>query len=557
MLKSKETKRTSVCRSIDLPLISSIVRTMKNLKKLFLFTFVGALPLALTSCSIYDILFGGFPGGNPNASNGVNHEGDWTTDVLPFSLKSAHETYGADTLPPTGDAKLLVLPIEFTDSPFSSRSLKDLDVALNGKAEDTGYWESVSSFYSKSSYGKSNLSFEVAPVYKTGLTQRNAYSRYVSSRTGESDNGGNLIHYAYDNYVSAKGKGATKAFDSDGNGYIDGVVAVYSGPNCTNAPTNLYDSETNYYWAYTYWMSMTSAAGGWCDPNPKNPTPNLYFWLSYDFLYQAVSSPKVDAHTLIHETGHMYGLDDYYPNQTDSKANLAGGWDMMDENILDHDAYSKMVLGWTSPHVVQGPGTYSINPSATSGDCLLIPSSSWNGTAYDEYMLLELYTPTDLNYLDSHERYPGRLLGYSTYGAKLYHIDSRLLELKQNTSTHDTTYSYMENPKGGMKAYDGRYVYGYMVGASNCNKNDGVDSRCSLIHMMEADNDGAFAAGKYGTNNDLFHTGDSFSMKTYRSSFPFRNSNGDACFNKGSDFPYRITFDEVAADHATVTISLA
>ena len=46
-------------------------------------------------------------------------------------------------------------------------------------------------------------------------------------------------------------------------------------------------------------------------------------------------------------------------------------------------------------------------------------------------------------------------------------------------------------------------------------------------------------------------------MKTYRSSFPFRNSNGDACFNKGSDFPYRITFDEVAADHATVTISLA
>jgi hypothetical protein len=115
--------------------------------------------------------------------------------------------------------------------------------------------------------------------------------------------------------------------------------------------------------------------------------------------------------------------------------NPAGGWDMMDENILDHDIFSKMALGWTTPYVVSGDCTLEINPSETKGNCILVAPSSWNQTAFDEYLLMELYTPTDLNYLDSHTAYSSREKHYTTYGVKLYHIDARVVRYSSITKT--------------------------------------------------------------------------------------------------------------------------
>jgi len=63
-------------------------------------------------------------------------------------------------------------------------------------------------------------------------------------------------------------------------------------------------------------------------------------------------SPNIDAHMLVHETGHMLGLEDYYSYS--GLENPCGGVDMMDLNVGDHDAYSKMVLGWVNPYVVDG-----------------------------------------------------------------------------------------------------------------------------------------------------------------------------------------------------------
>ena len=123
-----------------------------------------------------------------------------------------------------------------------------------------------------------------------------------------------------------------------------------------------------------------------------------------------------------HETGHMMGLQDYY--DYDGAANPMGRVDMMDNNIIDHNAWSKFNYGWVSPYVVDQPGTITLRPSVTSGDCLLLPSSSgWNGTPFDEFLLLEYYTPEGVNEQDSLEGYAGRpdLCGFSEKGIRIYH----------------------------------------------------------------------------------------------------------------------------------------
>ena len=62
-------------------------------------------------------------------------------------------------MPSTGDVNVLVIPIDFYDYPRENVtvSLMDLHLTFFGK-DDEVEWESVSSYYYKSSYGKLNIS---------------------------------------------------------------------------------------------------------------------------------------------------------------------------------------------------------------------------------------------------------------------------------------------------------------------------------------------------------------------------------------------------------------
>lgn len=496
-------------------------------------------PIALCGCSIFDLF-----SVNKNASNGASinsGDGFYTiSNVTPFTYRDLQKSETCEAVPSVGTYNLLVLPIELTGYAFTSQTLKDLDVCLNGaNSSATGYWESLASFYKKSSYGKLNLSYTVAPKYSIGLTP----SALKNLDKGSAEASTYCVEKAVANYKSTTGNDCTQ-YDNDGDGAIDGVIMVYSCPDISeDAVINRIDSDGNVFWAYTYWDYMNHADSYW---NKKSPMANVYFWMSYDFIYEATRSPAVDPHTLIHESGHMLGLDDYYSggNGSDSTFNPMGGWAMMDENILDHDIFSKMALGWTTPYVVNGNCTLEINPSETSGDCVLIAPSSWNQTAFDEYLLLELYTPTDLNYQDSHTTYSNREMHYTTYGVKLYHVDARVV------GTSDfKTYSYLSGTTltgaGTSKAYE--------VAASNCYKNTAKCSAdYSLIRLISADNVNTFKNGKLSDEGSLFETGDTFDMSTYSKYFP----NGSKLDN-GKSLGYTISFDTVSASKARITFKAA
>lgn len=121
---------------------------------------------------------------------------------------------------------------------------------------------------------------------------------------------------------------------------------------------------------------------------------------------------------------------------------------MMDQNVGDHNAYTKMAYGWTTPWVVdyKDSDDFEITlPSYTdTKKFLIVPAKgkAWNGTPWDEYLMLEYYTPTGVNEEDS-DGYPewqqagsdgknayGHGGTYRRPGLQIFHVDTRVSSFK-------------------------------------------------------------------------------------------------------------------------------
>ncbi|HOH67937.1 MAG TPA: hypothetical protein PLX93_01265, partial [Bacilli bacterium] len=268
-------------------------------------------------------------------------------------------TYISD-MPRSGESRVLVVPVEFSDFPASGMlrgaegAREDLRKAYFGESEET-QWESLSSYYAKSSYGKVNITGQVMPWYRPKNPSKPSqwYStEEIISSYGSSESTGisRLIlgwfytDYAIDMYQNvlddegnpyATAAAFFKDYDGDGDGYIDAVQMVYS------APVNHLSSDL--FWAF---RSVDSSSA----PNKNSPFPCAYVWLGYDFIYEngyydnlgvyhdwtdaeiIAGTAEIDAHTIIHESGHALGADDYYTYDEKDWGAL-GGTDMMDYNI--------------------------------------------------------------------------------------------------------------------------------------------------------------------------------------------------------------------------------
>ena len=157
----------------------------------------------------------------------------------------------------------------------------------------------------------------------------------------------------------------------------------------------------------------------------------------------------MDTHVLIHETGHMLGLSDYYSYSYSGYSPL-GKIDMMDNNVGDHNPFSKILLGWSKPYVVYGNDvTLSINTSSLKNDSIILFAyddktykKDTDGKVifniYDEYMLLDYYSPIRLNSSVLYTTYNVKTI--SLEGGRLYHVDNRLAK-KENS-----VYSMLGDP---------------------------------------------------------------------------------------------------------------
>jgi M6 family metalloprotease-like protein len=507
------------------------VKPRKNKVKLYIFGLISLT--ALSGCRLIDAIRDTVDSSEPSF-NSSSDDGDTsftsvsTSDgdtTLSKSSRSRHlyrEVQNAqylEALPSTGNQKVLVVPVDFSDYPASSLPLgaegtrSKINTAFFGAASETG-WQSVKSFYYESSYGRLNLTGEVLPWFRLSIT-----SSQLKTKTSYYD----PTYFVLDE-IRAKYPDKMREYDQDGNGFVDAIIMIYSKPYETPTDTD------SLYWAYTYWYQGV-------EPNYTTPYPNVYGWASYKFMDDGYGSNVIDAHTYIHEFGHVLGLDDYY-NYDDTPHNMAGGVDMMAYNIIDHNMFSKYALGWAEPYYVNKNMTLKIKPAHSSGDFIIL-KDNFKNTAFDEYLLIEYYQPKGLNYRDSITRYPGNgIQGQTVNGIRIWHIDARLFLFNGSYNIVDP------NAVDYIKNYDG--VSFTAVGASNT-PSYSLGDKIYLAHLMEATGINSFEFGEVSSNITLFKEGQVFKA----SSTFFKNG---TYFNDGSRVGYEIQIGRLTADDATITI---
>lgn len=327
---------------------------------------------------------------------------------LGSAYKVIRDHGGENHLPSIGEQKIIVVPVQFSDYKVEKLGLTDsqfiecLNKAFFGVSSNNAY-VSVSEYFNRSSYGKLKLSGKVCDkIYdfplSTSEIKEKGIKREVLAQTYYSK----VVEWYKSNYSDL------------------GEYAVGELPNGKNIPIYMvytYPSESeekgeNFFWAYTFSDIPLS-------------------WSSSSFMYLNYGEP--DSHTFIHETGHLFGLLDYYPNiipetKEDEEPMVipdpAGRIDMMDCSIGDETSFSKMYLNWARPYQITDSCDFTVKSFGETGDVLLL-ANEWNKTVFDEYYLVEFYTPTNLNTYDvsfgnSQAKLP------TVPGIKIYHVDARL-----------------------------------------------------------------------------------------------------------------------------------
>ena len=417
----------------------------------------------------------------------------------------------------TGEQRILVVPLGLEDDTGTSpgypavarsgrtekQTQERLDMIENlffGEAGADGT-QTLKSYYETSSYGQLTITGQVMKCDGGWFRPGKKPIEYNSSKAVSDVRTYYNEEYAKENH-GALGADAHewKWFDQDGDGFIDAMWIVYS------APIHAYETSST----GTNWWAYVTRTGFSADKS--KPQPQTYAWASIDFMDKAYGEGK-DWHTFVHETGHIFGNDDYY-SYDDTEAPL-GGIDMQDHNIGDHNSFTKWQWGWTSPYIIDDNAYIEMEPSSTSGQFCIIPSQNFSGACYDEYMMIEFMSPTGLN-SEYKTGYEGTV-GYTKPGLRITHVDARAYTSK-NTEILDTpekiataTNMRLMNTPSGRGYASWRDTFD--------NPETGTSRSMFFINIMQASgfskDNNLLVQRTESTNDDLFTKGFSFDLEPY------------------------------------------
>ena len=460
--------------------------------------------------------------------------------------------------------KYLVLPVWFSDSTSLIKDgetkqsiLNKVTTAFNGSEEETG-WNSVKTYYQTESNNKKIFDFTIADWYDCGYD-----SSYVAGDQDDDKTAADteaIILKTINNYFNKHPEDSRQNYDVDQDGYLDAVAIIYAIQDYKSDfdfgryyRTRPGASFTN-LWAYVYWFQDPS------QQNINSPGPNAYLWASYDFANVSSKNPagypvKVDAHAYIHETGHLFGLDDYYDYTGNNRP--AGSFSMQDYNVGSHDPYSIISLGWGDIYVPTETETITLESFQSTKQVILL-SNNYEDSIFDEYLLLELYTPDGLNALDCEYSYEGTYpQGPNAVGVRLWHVDARLAykvgrgydydySVSQITNKIDTQYYY------NMLCRNNTYVPGKADDYFSPLKNYYNYKDYRLLELIRCGDTARFNSREKEqlAEQDLFKAGDSFDMATYTNRFTERGK-----LNSGKALGWSFTIDAITDGSATITVT--
>ena len=427
-------------------------------------------------------------------------------------------------LPSLGKQKILVIPVDFVDAPSSSlenNALSYIQEAFFGDKAHCQY-ESLASYYDQSSYHRFQIAGKVASSWyrhEKSVEELSSISSPSACRNELASIYEKALHWYDLSYP--EDPSSNYAFTASDGSKIIPVHFLYSAPY-----NHEEDGRSSFFWAFTI----------------NHPAPIC--WTSYEMLH--LSRGKIDAHTIIHETGHMLGLKDYYHTSSPQLERIApmGKMDMMDCSLGDHNAFSKMLLGWMRPYVVNSSCEIPLHSLQGNGEAILI-AENWNGTPYDEYLLLEFYTPTLLNSVDSSRKRDASLRLFSRPGIKAIHVDARL------------GYYPSSSDIGGKYASLGMSLGSSRIDIFNNNDIPSLSSLSScLVQLLDKSSGSSGLSPYYVASTQIKHSGDF----QYRDSLFYQgegfneNSFSDFTFHKnGHPLGYTFKVESLTSLKATIS----
>ena len=266
-------------------------------------------------------------------------------------------------LPATGNPRVFALLIEFSDH-RGRFDPSEIDSGLFGDGDPGRYpYESVRSYYRRSSYGQldlrgTTLGWYRAP-YPRGSVERTMAGRYRLIFEA-------ISHFDREGHDFAR-------YDNDGDGRIEYFLVFYAGPP---------DEWGDFWWAMYLPFSDDSYT-------VDGKRLGSFAWLGE-------GPAPFHAGTVIHETGHALGLPDLYdydaPAGVDGEGPRGGvgGLDMMDHNFGDHNCFSKFLLGWIDPRVEnEGTSDVVLAPSDAEPDAALLMHGDPQPDPFGEYFMVQ------------------------------------------------------------------------------------------------------------------------------------------------------------------------
>lgn len=219
----------------------------------------------------------------------------------------------------TGNGYILCVAVEFPaegDQPATTfadakQQAKSVVASIEGGGGYAAPYESLQAYYQRASYGKLDISCRSVCYNVTAKHCRNYYDGIPDSLVIE-------IATTLDEQFGVD----FSQYDGNDDGFVDGIYLVYAG------------KETG--WGTTWWPH--------CGNSLEHSSPTLDGKKLKNDVFIGDVTHQSDAHTIIHETGHVLGLPDYY-SYTGATQGIATT-DMMNRNVGDHNAFSKWMLGW-------------------------------------------------------------------------------------------------------------------------------------------------------------------------------------------------------------------
>ena len=441
--------------------------------------------------------------------------------------------------PSTGDVKMLVIPITFATSMrtgVSSNSFQEWTVSKLGNINNYYFGEnnSLKSYYNQASFGQCRVTGEVTDVYEDdSIKVKNILNDGTYNTLWDMIE--NAVNWVLDNRTDID----WSEYDLNRDGCIDNIHLI----------TNYCSEDWNTpLWPHMFWTRRQGTL--------ERPLANVYSISAINHVSSAITS--------IHEQGHIFGLQDYYDysNNGNSEINYIGCLDMQAWNCFDWNSYSKLSMSWVKPYVMTNDiehATVTLNAASKNGDCLLIPADSdtWNGSAFDEYFLLELFAPYGNNTKDWNYWYGGKP------GIRLYHVDSRAFgsDVTDPYNSELLIVDDLEAQQIKCKEDIANYTYN-TLGANDCSNwrayEGGIEQLADkpLLSLVQKGGDFTFSQtnGRHMLQEeDLFKAGDVFTFEKY-SNFCNKSNVKQDFTNKGEVFPYKIKIRSISTDSAVVDI---